>query len=100
MLTMPSIVLFLLRTQAEAACKGGIRTSDSTVQKASMDSSWENLRPVSISELKLFQTMKGRRLNCQVVGSPNHSVGITTILQDSAGTVVVSQLVLKWILLV
>lgn len=97
---MPSIVLSLLRTQAEAACTGGtqFRTSDSTVQKASMDSSWENLRPVSISELKLFQTMRGRRLNCQVVGSPNHAVGITTILQDSAGTVVVSQLVLKWIL--
>lgn len=65
-----------------------MRTTNHSVQKSSEDTSWDVLKPMSISQLKLFQTMKGMRLECKVVGEPHHNVGITTILQDAYGSAV------------
>ena len=65
-----------------------MRWTNHSVQKSSEDTSWNALKPMSISELKLFQTMKGMRLECKVVGEPHHNVGITTILQDAYGSAV------------
>ena len=65
-----------------------MRTTNHSVQKSSENTSWDVLKPMSISQLKLFQTMKGMRLECKVVGEPHHNVGITTILQDAYGSAV------------
>ena len=64
------------------------KVTNVSVQKSSSNSSWNGLKPMSISELKLFETMKGMRMECKVVGEPHHTVGITTVLQDAYGSTV------------
>ena len=66
--------------------------TNATVKKSSVESSWQHLKPLRISEMKLFQAMKGKRLHCKVIGLPSHIVGITTIIQDSDESALVSGL--------
>ncbi|CAE7363385.1 unnamed protein product [Symbiodinium sp. CCMP2456] len=60
-------------------------SSDQSVTKRSCDSSWEHLRAVSIAGLQLFRSMTKMRLECKVVGSPHHKVGLTMVVEDSFG---------------
>lgn len=67
---------------------GWLATSTASVQKPSEQSSWSHLKLISVLDLQLFKVMKGARIECEVVGSPNHMVGITTIIQDASGNAV------------
>ncbi|CAE7209791.1 unnamed protein product [Symbiodinium microadriaticum] len=62
-----------------------VLSSDQSVTKRSCDSSWEHLRAVSIAGLQLFRSMTKMRLECKVVGSPHHKVGLTMVVEDSLG---------------
>ncbi|CAJ1408069.1 unnamed protein product [Effrenium voratum] len=63
-------------------------TCNSSVTKVSVDCSWQRLKSVAISELKLFCPTKGSCLECEVVGDPRFVVGITTVIQDVRGNAV------------
>lgn len=60
----------------------------SSVTKISVDGSWQRLKCVAISELKLFCTMKGTCLQCKVLMDPLFMVGMTTVIQDVHGDAV------------
>ncbi|CAK0835643.1 unnamed protein product [Prorocentrum cordatum] len=69
----------------------GVFTSNSTVVKPGSAKSladWAALAPISIEALKLFEVAKGRCLQGVLVVDPIASVGVTTFLEDSAGSVI------------
>ena len=72
----------------EQSEQGWLATSHASVQKPNQESSWNYLKLISVLDLQLFKVMKGARIECEVVGSPNHMVGITTIIQDASGNAV------------
>mmetsp|Transcript_16946 Transcript_16946/g.59232 ORF Transcript_16946/g.59232 Transcript_16946/m.59232 type:complete len:854 (+) Transcript_16946:85-2646(+) len=67
-------------------------STNSTVVKPGGSSTrcrdWSAMRPVGISELRLFQVSSGSVLVGRLVTSPMVTVGITTILEDSSGRVI------------
>ena len=65
-----------------------VRRTVASVQKPNRNSAWDHLTSISIADLRLFQTMRGMRLECTVVGSPDHIVGINTVIEDAAGSAV------------
>jgi len=64
--------------------------TDKTVVKSAQGQKrkWDSLRPIHVDDLKLFQVAKGCVLSGQLVGDPFATVGVTTLLEDSSGSVV------------
>ncbi|CAE8734204.1 unnamed protein product, partial [Polarella glacialis] len=65
-------------------------STNSTVVKPEADTrtGWQALCSVNVSDLQLFQVSSGRVLHGKLIVDPLATVGVTTILEDSAGSIV------------